>query len=80
MPNGKTFIILYDETKVQPATYKIRTDFGDDTGTDFDNARKFYASVREVDGINYNSIELIGGSESDNPMPVEITFTEASQE
>ena len=80
MPSGKTFIILYDETKVQPATYKIRTDFGDDTGTDFDNARKFYTSVREIDGINYNSIELIGGSMSDDPMPVEITFTEASQE
>lgn len=74
MPSGKTFIILYDETKVQPATYKIGTDFGDDTGTDFDNARKFYTSVREVDGINYNSIELIGGSESDSPMSVEITF------
>lgn len=75
MPNGKTFVILYDETRVLPASYKITTDFGDDTGTDFDNARKFYTGTRVVNNISYTTIELVGGSGSDNPMPVEITFT-----
>lgn len=78
MPNGKTFVILYDETRVLPASYKITTDFGDDTGTDFDNARKFYTGTRVVNNISYTTIELVGGSESDNPMPVEITFTDNS--
>lgn len=74
IPKGNTFVILYDETRVIPASYKLTTDFGDDTGTDFDNARKFYTGTRVVNSISYTTIELVGGSESDNPMPVEITF------
>ena len=74
IPKGNTFVILYDETRVLPASYKLTTDFGDDTGTDFDNVRKFYTGTRVVNNISYTTIELVGGSESDNPMPVEITF------
>ena len=75
IPKGNTFVILYDETRVLPASYKLTTDFGNDTGTDFDNVRKFYTGTRVVNNISYTTIELVGGSESDNPMPVEITFT-----
>ena len=75
MTAGKTFIVLYDDSKAVPTGYDIETAVGHDTGTDFDNGRKFYSSEVEINGVTYKSVELKGGNTGTNAMPVAITFT-----
>ncbi|MDY6288409.1 MAG: InlB B-repeat-containing protein [Bacteroidales bacterium] len=78
MGANKTFLLLYDETKAVPTSYRITTQIGDDTGSDFfTNTRKFYSKEGgvKVDGKTYQTVELKAGNSGSTAMPVEIVFT-----
>lgn len=76
LPPQKTYIILYDATKVVPSGYKVTTPgFAPSQGTDFDDEDKFYLSTKENGNVTYNTIELRNGNRSDSiTQSVEITF------